>query len=750
MATSMTSGSPIAGRSTVEPLGGRIAIDARGDGALTLFGRQARSIRGDTCLDERAAAGDEAREDTCPSLNSGAPEELKVLLLLVGRGVAKEDHDESVGTLERLCHPFGGPWWTVKGRGGVEVTDLRLVKGFEGELRGWGGAGGVGWAAGQVDCSRRETARRARAEEGQPCIRMMKSEAPDGFVKVGRDMRRTLLLMLFLLPASSLARDPPRISVREALARGDTAFIGRVVALEELKRIGPYIIHAEAKVVVSRCLFGELCRARALRIQHYPAVADDGMHVTLEFGHQYLFVLKPNAATNGTVEFRTEVTRPMDGTDFDLAFRISGRLQPDFSEDSEPGEFSSLWGAAGGSIQEISFSELAGWASERKLELERSRAAPVPRPAGNEGLRPVSFLIGKWDCTREVPKAGFKGAFVADRQVRLVLRLGPEGASLIGQRKESSPDGTGPPRTWGEVWSWDADTVSLLQTSDDGGRRESSVVVAAGGQELVLHGDSVLDAPVADFAKLRRTSQSEFTTTYWKTLEHRSDRLVQEEVAKETCRRAPVADRGAKATPTVITPRPWEDADLLATMADIAVELDALRRERAGVPPRGVRLEVEFVRASLRRSERPIHFDFGLRPQTKLCLRIEKEGYAPTACQRGTEVPASRARIFDENAPTIVEAQVRFDDEKRLVAVSFIEPIVDDSNWFGPYDVWFLVDAGSDELIAGCIPGYGRADIKAPARHAGEKMSRSCMPFYVRLPDGSAVPWRMAPPEELE
>lgn len=433
----MTSGSPIAGRSTVEPLGGRIAIDARGDGALTLFGRQARSIRGDTCLDERAAAGDEAREDTCPSLNSGAPEELKVLLLLVGRGVAKEDHDESVGTLERLCHPFGGPWWTVKGRGGVEVTDLRLVKGFEGELRGWGGAGGVGWAAGQVDCSRRETARRARAEEGQPCIRMMKSEAPDGFVKVGRDMRRTLLLMLFLLPASSLARDPPRISVREALARGDTAFIGRVVALEELK-------------------------------------------------------------------------------------------------------------------------------------------------------------------------------------------------------------------------------------------------------------------------------------------------------------------------PNVITPRPWEDADLLATMADIAVELDALRRERAGVPPRGVRLEVEFVRASLRRSERPIHFDFGLRPQTKLCLRIEKEGYAPTACQRGTEVPASRARIFDENAPTIVEAQVRFDDEKRLVAVSFIEPIVDDSNWFGPYDVWFLVDAGSDELIAGCIPGYGRADIKAPARHAGEKMSRSCMPFYVRLPDGSAVPWRMAPPEELE
>lgn len=183
---------------------------------------------------------------------------------------------------------------------------------------------------------------------------------------------------------------------------------------------------------------------------------------------------------------------------------------------------------------------------------------------------------------------------------------------------------------------------------------------------------------------------------------------------------------------------PWRDEELVKTLKDLALHLEREQRSRRERSARPVQVEIQFVHANVARSWRPVKFDFTVPVIASRCFQRNGATVVEEPCPRTAVRPYSEGNY--------VRAQVRIDDATGLLAVIYLEPLVDDENAFGPYDVWLLLNASGTEVFAGCVPGLKSSQV-ALVTAAEKILSSSCTPYYVRLPNGRAVPWHLAPPE---
>jgi hypothetical protein len=169
--------------------------------------------------------------------------------------------------------------------------------------------------------------------------------------------------------------------------------------------------------------------------------------------------------------------------------------------------------------------------------LSRPRGGADGTPP-TDRLVPLNFLIGRWECELSVPGPDSGRAVPETRNVHLRIDPGPGGTWLIGEREEEGAALSGRPRRVHEVWGWEQDTLTRTQF-DDRGRKEVARVIASQSPEhaLTLMGEMLSGETSADFAKVSRLSPDAFSTTYRRTLEEGSHRVVQEVVASEFCRR---------------------------------------------------------------------------------------------------------------------------------------------------------------------------------------------------------------------
>jgi len=175
----------------------------------------------------------------------------------------------------------------------------------------------------------------------------------------------TVVFLLVLAAAPPAV--PPRLDVREALAQGRAAFIGRVTRIEELERTR-HETEAVLDVEIVRCLYGSGCEPGRPMSFHFLAQTLEAGVWPVEFvlAEEDLFVLEASPDPDASYRFDSE---PRNG--FDLSFR--GAKVPKRKGDGDSVNYTSVYG---GEPQTVRKADLDAWASARSRQLQPGEDAP--------------------------------------------------------------------------------------------------------------------------------------------------------------------------------------------------------------------------------------------------------------------------------------------------------------------------------------------------------------------------------------
>lgn len=125
----------------------------------------------------------------------------------------------------------------------------------------------------------------------------------------------SLLLALGCVSASpeSLAFEPPRTSLRDALPEASSGFIGRIVSIKEVAR-RPFETDAVGEIKISRCLCGDGCgvdqvvqlrfRSQTTREREFP--------VSFPISHEVIVLFARSGVITESMQFSSSWAQPPD------------------------------------------------------------------------------------------------------------------------------------------------------------------------------------------------------------------------------------------------------------------------------------------------------------------------------------------------------------------------------------------------------------------------------------------------------